>query len=253
MSLKIQPGGLATRNPNLVIPRGAHTGALKNVITLLDCQTFDGGDPTIMTDLSGNGINGQWSAAPTTSADGVHFDGVKYFDLPDNLGDENVTVYAVMKMVDNPGSTHMFGNLDHATSTGFAFLAYTGWGLQGRYNSSSNNTTVVNTEGDHPNAGLNVSVVYKCAAWRGRLIIERLDTGTITQTRRKNGQAEAQPPWANGWRFGGTRNAGALYLPTNDLRLGMAAMIDGYADGAQDVAMHQMMKTNMAARGVTVL
>lgn len=252
MSLQIQPTGLNTGNPNLPIPRGASAAAFKNVLAWSDCQTFDATITTQMTDLSGNGNHFQWSAVPTTSADGVHFDGVKYCDLPDNLGDENVTVYVVMKMVDNPGSTHMFGNLDNATSTGFAFYAYTGWGLQGRYCSSSNNTAVVNTEADHANAALNATIAYKASAWRQRLIIERLDTRTQTQTKRKNGETEAQPPWPNGWRFGGTRNSGALYLPTNDLRMGMVIMVSGYPDRAQDIAVYQFMKTAMAARGVTL-
>lgn len=257
MSLQILPSGLATSNPNLIIPSTAEA-ALKNAVFYSDCQTFDGGTPTQMTDLSGAGNHAQWSAVPTTSADGVHFDGVKYFDLPDGLGDDNVTVYAVVKLTGSGGSLHLCGNLDETGDTGFAFYLATGWMMRGRYGSASNDTTLVGTEATHTNVATNAYALIKMSVARQRQLIERMDTGTITISRRKNATTEPQPPWPNGWRFGGTRNAGALYLPTTNARLGAVLMIDtsseveGLTTRAQDVAVYQFMKTEMATRSVTL-
>jgi hypothetical protein len=257
MTASIIPSALKTRNPNLPIPATFRDDALRDALAFYDFATFD--SATVMTDLSGRGNAGTFSAAPTITADGWSLNGTTYFDMPDDLGDTAVAHFFALKTTGNGGSFSLGGNQDQATKKGYRlFLPGTGGTHVVRAElAQSNNTDQVATEANHTAVPLNTTAIWMFAVYQGRGWVERISDGTVTILRRKITVTEAGLPLPNGIRWGGVRNgASPLYLPSTNARLGALLTIDtprGFPSQAKKAACAALIRDTMAARGIAAV
>jgi len=125
MALKITVPGKTGNIASPIITTSIERIARRNLIAEFDMLTYDGGNPKLLLDQSGNGFNATFLNNPTVGATGVTFDSVNYadFDLTTDLVDD----YAFFCVVKTSASgRYIFGNHNTTENKGRSLNAFSG-------------------------------------------------------------------------------------------------------------------------------
>jgi hypothetical protein len=236
---------LKTGNPNLIKPELADL-AKDGLAFEWDFKTFDGVDPKLMLDQSGNGHNATFLNNPSTDALGVNFnDGVNYAEGDTTAYGSELSLYFAYTLTGAGGSYYMMTNGDVSTQTGISVYAVAGQNPVGRYGNSSFVTTALGTKGGQTNLAANKWGIFCLKNKNGSQRMQNLLSRSTTVLRNITSAPGTLP-----WRVGGGRAAGgALYLPITNLKMGYMMLAPGWASPRHDAARMEYIYQIMKARG----
>ncbi|HEX7891476.1 MAG TPA: hypothetical protein VF522_19145 [Ramlibacter sp.] len=224
--------------------------ARRNMIAEFDMLTYDGGNPKLLLDQSGNGFNATFLNNPTVGATGVTFDTINYadFDLTTDLVDD----YAFTCVVKTTTSgRYIFGNHNSADGKGRSFNAFSG----GAQVDLRGHATSLHAYCAFPGSTVWMALHARCLD--RTMFMRDLVTkpylgqwGTLQST-----QTSGRLRWrigAGATTVGGDSNVSEVPL-SNTGTIAYCAVFKKATDVAQEQALLKYLHDRLTARGITLI
>lgn len=237
----------AIHDPRLFLPPAGEITRLarEGLVAEWDFLTFDGGNPLLMLDQSGNARNALFTSAPTKTTAGVSFNGTFWADatLP-ALGYNYTALVAYFTSVG--AGFYVFGNRDISTDNGLGFRT-----------AGSLTSGAFGVGGGVPQAtGANYQVPIAKVVEYNQARAKQVNGGILDYgvTQKPNTGPDTQTVWriGAGRQSVGGSPAGVAPTPLQSSTIAYAMVWNKVTSERQDAAIAAFLRAKLALRGVVV-